>query len=209
MFSEERVYETELQRLIDEKGGVTIKSLAAVFNLPSQRIYTVAKQPKEGEVYDAKVYNWEAIEKFLVRRLGQEGYPQTLEEVVDRAVEIDAELKANDGRKSGNRAASAVVTMIEVDGKTIPVRRYINFEMTDEGHNLVVLKKDPAVYKMIFQTRSHTVLRPVSDMEGTFASDEVKVLSNASVNHKGYGPVNNEAGILERFSGEFETDEVE
>lgn len=202
MFSEEKVFCTEIERLINEKGGVTIKSLAAVFGLPSQRLYAVAKQPKDGEVYDAKVYNWEAIEKFLVRRLGQEGYPQTLEEVVDKAVEIDAELRANDGRKGGNRTGGHTVEIIEVDGAKIPSRKYDNFEMTEDGHNLVVLKKDPNVYKMIFQTRSHTVLRPVSDKEGTFASERIKVVTNATFNQRGCGPVINETEIEMRFSGE-------
>lgn len=203
MFSEERVYETKIQELIDEKGGVTIKALAAVFNLPSQRLYTVAKQPKDGEVYDAKVYNWEAIERFLERRLGQEGFPATLEEVVDRAAEIDIELKANDGRKGGHRGAGNPIEMIEVDGNKVPTRKFDNFEMKEDGQNLVVLKRDPNVYKIIFQTRSHTVLRPVADREGTFSSELIKVITNGTFNQKGCGPVNNEAGIEMRFSGEY------
>lgn len=191
---------TTLQTLMSEKGEVTLKALAAVFNLPSQRIYTVAKQPKDGEVYDAKVYNWEAIEKFIVRRLGQEGFPSTLEEVIDQALEKDAEFKEQDGRK-GRRGTA--LEKIEVDGKLIPVRKFTNFEKSEEGVTLLVLKRDPNVYKIVFQTRSHTVLVPVSDREGTPVGDLVRVLTNGMLNLKGFGPVNNEQGIDMRFSGEF------
>ena len=194
--------ETKIQALMAEKGEVTLKALAAVFNLPSQRIYTVAKQPKEGQVYNAKVYNWEAIEKFIVRRLGQEGFPQTLEEVIDQAIIKDAEFREADGRKASNRGTIAG-KKIEVDGKMIPERKYVNFEMTEDGANLIVLKKDPNVYKMVFQTRSHTVMVPVSDREGTVAGDLVKVITNGMLNQKGCGPVNNEQGIEMRFSGEY------
>lgn len=191
---------TTIQTIMSEKGEVTLKALAAVFNLPAQRIYTVAKQPKEGQVYDAKVYNWEAIEKFIVRRLGQEGFPSTLEEVVEQALVKDEEFKAADGRKS---RGGVVVEKIEVDGKMIPARKYTNFEMAEDGITLLVLKKDPNVYKIVFQTRSHTVLVPVVDREGTVESDLVKVITNGMLNIKGCGPVNNEQGIEMRFSGEY------
>lgn len=197
---------TVIQALMAEKGEVTLKALAGVFNLAPVRIYSVAKQPKEGVVYDAKVYNWEAIERFITRRLGQEGMPATLEEVIDRALVIDAELKEADGRRAANRGTTGG-KKIEVDGKMIPERKYVNHAMLDaEGNptnNLVVLKKDPNVYKMVIQTRSHTVLVPVSDREGTVCSDFVKVISNSMLNMKGMGPVNTEQGIEKRFSGEF------
>lgn len=197
---------TRIEAIMQEKGEVTLKALAMVFNLPPQRIYSTAKQPKEGVVYDAKVYNWEAIERFLNRRLGQEGMPTTLEEVVERALEIDAQLKEADGRKSANRGTVAG-EKIEVDGKMIPKRKYTNFEMLDEEGNetgnMIVLKKDPHVYKMVYQTRSHTVLVPVSDVNGTVAGDLVKVITNGMLNMKGFGPAGTAQGIEMRFSGEF------
>ena len=51
----------DILEIMESKGTPTLKAIAAVFDLPNQRIYSVAKQPKEGEVYDAKVYNWDAI----------------------------------------------------------------------------------------------------------------------------------------------------
>lgn len=206
MSKEVKGFETQLQSIMSEKGEVTLKAIAGVFNLPAVRLYSVAKQPKEGVVYDAKVYNWEAIEKFVTRRLGQEGFPATLEEVIDKAIEIDIQLKEADGRRAANRGTSGG-EKIEVDGKLIPKRKYTNFEMFDEEGNetgnLVVLKKDPRVYKMIYQTASHTVLVPVSDVNGTICSQDVKVISNFMLNLNGFGPAGTAQGIEDRFSGAF------
>ena len=58
-----------ITEIMEAKGTPTLKAIAAVFDIPTQRIYSVAKQPKEGEVYDAKVYNWDAITRFIERRL--------------------------------------------------------------------------------------------------------------------------------------------
>ena len=43
-----------ITEIMNTKGTPTLKAIAAVFDVPTQRIYSVAKQPKEGEVYDAK-----------------------------------------------------------------------------------------------------------------------------------------------------------
>ena len=197
---------TSIEAIMQEKGEVTLKAIAGVFNLPAVRLYAVAKTPKEGVVYDSHVYNWEAIEKFVNRRLGQEGFPATMEEVIDQALIIDAELKAADGRRSANKG-TAGNKKIEVDGKMIPERKYSNYEMYDaEGNetgNLIVLKKDPNVYKMVYQTMSHTVLVPVSDVNGTIASQDVKVISNFMLNLRGFGPAATAQGIEMRFNGEF------
>lgn len=193
-------YETRIEAIMAEKGEVTLKAIAGVFNIPAVRVYSVAKQPKEGVVYDSHVYNWEAIEKFVSRRLGQEGLPATLEEVIDQALIIDAELREADGRRAANRGYTGK-KQIEVDGKMIPERRYSNHEI--DANELVVLKKDPEVYKIVYQTRSHTVLVPVSDREGTIKSNMVKVISNFMINQRGMGPIGNAQGIDMRFSGEF------
>lgn len=196
-------FTNQIEAIMAEKGTPTLKAIAAVFDLPPVRIYTVAKTPKEGEVYDAKVFNWDAIEKFVSRRLGQENTPATLEEFVDVALVKDAELKEADGRRAANRGISSV-KQIEVDGKMIAARRYTNHEMYNEDGtetgNLVVLKKDENVYKIVYQTLSHTVLVPVADMAGTVASQDVKVISNTMLNMKGLGPVMTQQLISERLA---------
>ena len=114
--------------IMETKGNPTLKAIAAVFDIPTQRIYSVAKQPKEGEVYDAKVYNWDAIERFISRRLDADKGLATLEDVIDAALVKDAEFKEADGRRSANRG-QGTNQKIEVDGKAVAVRKYKNFEM--------------------------------------------------------------------------------
>ena len=187
-----------IKEIMEVKGTPTLKAIAEVFGLPSQRIYSVAKQPKEGEVYDAKVYNWDAIERFITRRLNDE-LPD-LDAVIDAALAVDVELKERDGRRSSNRG-TPVVQKITVDGKEIPVRKYKNFEM-DEGV-YVCLRKDANVYKIVLQTLSHTCLRPVGP-DGEFCSETVKVISNSMLNMRGIGPSAIEDAMTKRWNGEFE-----
>ena len=200
-------YTNNIEQIMEQKGHPTLKAIAAVFDLNPVRLYSVAKQPKEGVVYDAKVYNWDAIERFINRRLDADKGLATLEDVIDAALIKDEELKASDGRRSSNRGeGSAWNAKIEVDGQMIAKRRFANFEM--ENGCLVTLKKDPEVYAIVLQTASHTVLRPVIcaekiDGEHAFKGNDVKVISNGMLNMKGTGPSALQASIKERFSGEY------
>lgn len=201
-------YTNNIEQIMEQKGQPTLKAIAAVFDLNPVRLYSVAKQPKEGVVYDAKVYNWDAIERFINRRLDADKGLATLEDVIDAALIKDEELKASDGRRSSNRGeGSAWNAKIEVDGQMIAKRRFANFEI--ENGCLVTLKKDPEVYAIILQTASHTVLRPVICAEKNeageyfFKGNDIKVISNGMLNFKGTGPSGLEASIEERFSGEY------
>lgn len=185
----------ELQKVMEEKGTPTLKAIAQVFNLPAVRLYSVAKQPKEGEVYDAKVYNWDAIQRFVMRRLDPDSEIATLEDVITKALELDEQFHLQDGRRSANRGSS--IKTAEVDGKIIQLRKFSNFEA--DADMLVCLKKDPRVYKIVYQTISHTVLVPVKNFEGEVASQDVKVMSNTMLNHKGIGPGAIEEEIKARF----------
>lgn len=187
-----------IQTVMESKGAPTLKAIAKVFDIQAVRLYSVAKQPKAGEVYDAKVYNWDAIEKFVIRRLEPAKGLYTIEDVIDRALLIDVELQAQDGRHS---RATGTNKKVEVDGKLIPIRKFKNFEA--ESNMLICLKKDKAVYKIVYQTLSHTVLVPVSDSIGTIASQDVKVISNGMLNFKGVGPATIEEGITKRFDGTY------
>lgn len=201
-------YTNNIEQIMEQKGMPTLKAIAAVFDLNPVRLYSVAKQPKEGVVYDAKVYNWDAIERFINRRLDADKGLATLEDVIDAALKKDEELKASDGRRSSNRGeGSAWNAKIEVDGQMIAKRRFANFEK--ENGCLVTLKKDAEVYAIVLQTASHTVLRPVicaeknEDGEYFFKGNDIKVISNGMLNFKGTGPSALEASIEERFSGEY------
>ena len=201
-------FTNNIERIMEEKGMPTLKAIAAVFDLNPVRLYSVAKQPKEGVVYDAKVYNWDAIERFINRRLDADKGLATLEDVIETALVKDEELKASDGRRSSNRGeGSAWNSKIEVDGQMIAKRRFANFEQ--ENGCLITLKKDPEVYAIVLQTASHTVLRPVICAEKSdsgeyfFKGNDIKVISNGMLNMKGTGPSALEASIEERFSGEY------
>lgn len=193
---------TNIQAIMEELGDVTLKAIAHVFNVPPNRLYSVAKQPKEGEIYDAKVYNWEAIERFCVRRLDETKGYGSLEDVIKLAKEADEEFKLNDGRRA--RGGSATIEMIVVDGKEIPKRKYDSFEMS--SGNPVCLRGDNNVYKIVLQTESHTVLVPIKNLEGEVASQEVKVVSNTMMNHKGISPMMLQDAIDERFKAAEDTD---
>ena len=188
-----------IQEVMEVKGTVTLKAIAEVLGVPSQRIYSVAKQPQEGVVYDAKVYNWGAIERFVTRRLDPEKGLATIEDVIDAALIVDAELKEKDGRRSANKGS--IVEKITVDGKEVPVRKYKNFDM--ETNVPVCLRKDPCVYKIVLQTLTHTVMRPIG-ADGEFCSETVKVISNSMLNMRGIGPSAIEDAMTKRWSGEFE-----
>ena len=188
-----------IQEVTEVKGTVTLQAIAEVLGVPSQRIYSVAKQPQEGVVYDAKVYNWGAIERFVTRRLDPEKGLATIEEVIDAALIVDAERKEKDGRRSANKGS--IVEKITVDGKEVPVRKYKNFDM--ETNVPVCLRKDPNVYKIVLQTLTHTVMRPIG-ADGEFCSETVKVISNSMLNMRGIGPSAIEDAMTKRWSGEFE-----
>lgn len=201
-------YTNNIEPIMETMGQPSLKAIAAVFDLNPVRLYSVAKQPKEGVVYDAKVYNWDAIERFITRRLDADQGLATLEDVIVAALEKDKELQANDGRRSANRGTgSAWNAKIEVDGQMIAKRRFANFEM--ENGCLVTLKKDAEVYAIVLQTASHTVLRPVLCAEKNeageyfFKGNDIKVISNGMLNMKGTGPSGLQESIDERFSGEY------
>lgn len=195
-------FTNNIEKIMSELGTPSLKAFAAVFDLNPVRFYSVAKQPKEGVVYDAKVFNWDAIERFIARRLDADQGLATLEDVVKAALAKDEELKANDGRRTTRGEGTGYGEKIEVDGKMVAKRRFANFEM--ENGQLVTLKKDAEVYAIVLQTASHTVLRPVNSADPTdFKGNDVKVISNGMLNFKGTGPSALEASIKERFSGEY------
>ena len=189
----------DILEIMEAKGTPTLKAIAAVFGIPTQRIYSVAKQPKDGEVYDAKVYNWDAITRFIERRLDADKGLATLEDVIDAALLKDEEMKQSDGRRTANRS-TGVKQKIEVDGQLVAVRKYTNFEMS--AGVPVCLRKDANVYAIVMQTLTHTVLRPINQ-DGSFASETVKVISNGMLNMKGAGPASIEDAMAKRFSGEY------
>lgn len=196
---------TKIEALMATMGQPTLKAFAGVFDLNPVRFYSVAKQPMEGVVYDAKVFNWGAVERFITRRLDAEKALGTLEEVITAALEVDKQLQANDGRRSTRGEGGTYGKKIEVDGKMIAERRFANHEMS--AGLFVAMKKDARVYAIVLQTLSHTVLRPVKTNKAgpdfDFDGNDVVVISNGMLNFKGIAPSALDKALEERFSGEY------
>jgi len=188
-----------LQSATSLLGEPSLKAIAAVFDLNPVRIYTVAKQPKEGEIYDRNVFNWDAIHRFVEKRLDAEKGLVTFEDVVRKALELDEEFKASDGRKRSSSGAKPK-NFIQVDGKAIPERRFPNYEQSADEP--VALKGDASVYRIVMQTQSHTILRPV-DESGAFIGERLEVASNGKLNWKAARPDELKKAVADRFSGEY------
>lgn len=184
-----------LEDIMAERGIPSLKAIALVHDLPPVRLYSVAKQPKEGEVYDAKVYNWDAVARFIQRRFDAEKGFTSFEQVIDAAMAMDEELKGTDGR----RTRGTKVEKVEVDGKLVAQRKHPSFEI--EAGMSVVLKGDDNVYKIVYQTVTHTVMIPV-EADGTVISPDVKVISNGMLNYKGVGPADLDEAIKANFAAQ-------
>lgn len=197
--AEEAVQTVELEKLMEKMGTPTLKALAHVHDLQPVRFYTVAKQPREGQVYDPRVYNWEAVQRFIERRFDAEDAKfSTLEEVLKAALEADEKLKLEDGRRGGKSGGAKIETFeVEVKGekKEIQKRKYPSLEK--DANQPVVLKNEDHVYKIVFQTRTHTVLVPV-DEKNEPINDDIVIKSNLMLNLHAVPPASLEKEIQER-----------
>lgn len=203
MSTEVAVKETEalqIEALMEKMGTPTLKALAHVHDLPPVRLYTVAKQPREGQVYDPRVYNWDALQRFIERRFDAEDAPfKNLEDVIAAALKADEELKLQDGRRGGRSGGTKVETFeVEINGekKEIQKRKYPSLEK--DAEQFVALKKDDNVYVIVYQTRTHTVLVPV-DAQKNPVNDEIIVKSNLMLNLHAVPPTALEKEVKERF----------
>lgn len=138
----------------------TLKAIAAALDVPQQRIYSVAKQPKAGEVYDANVYNWDAIDRFIQRRLDADKGIATVADVINQALALDLEFKTNDRRKGVRATTKANITL--ADGSSIPARKK-EIAVGD----LIMLRKDkkPEVFTVVMLTETHAVLQVAGSPE--------------------------------------------
>lgn len=185
---EENVY--KLPAIMENMGEPSLKAISIALGLNPVRIYSVAKTPKEGEIYDAKKYNWEAVERFCVKRLSADKGYATLEELIELSLKLDVELQSSDRRRT---TGVSTKEMIVVDGRDMPARKFANFEADYAGElphpagvHCVLLKKDNNVYGIVHQTRGYTVLQPIGE-DGEFCKETIKVLSNTMLNLQGFG----------------------
>lgn len=151
----------------------TLKAMAAVFGLNPQRLYAVAKTPKEGEIYDARVYNWDAIEKFILRRLSDD---MSMEAFVEAAIAKNEELASQDGRK-GPRISDAERYVKYSDG-LMPRRKYD----ISEGSKILLKKDKKNVYVVVLVSDTHVVIAPEN------YPTEYKVFANWTFNSNVISP---------------------
>lgn len=161
-----------IQSLCAEGAHPTLKAIAMALEVPQQRIYSVAKQPKAGEVYDANVYNWDAIDRFVTRRLDADKGLATHEDVIRKAQELDVELKQKDGRR-GSRGKAHADIILE-GGKSMPGRK---FELTEGQKVMMRGEVAPTVYEVKMFTDTHVVLQAEN-------SPLLSCYSNWTVNQK-------------------------
>lgn len=150
----ERNLTLEAINTVCEGTAPTLKAIAAALDVPQQRIYSVAKQPKAGEVYDRNAYNWDAIDRFVTRRLDPDKNIGTHEEVLALAVEKDKLFKTSDGRR-GTRATTKDELVLP-DGSGMPARKK---ELSLGQEVMLRQDKEPIVYAIILLTETHAVLQ--------------------------------------------------
>ena len=156
----EPVKELNFLDVMGDRPQPTLRAIAEVFGVPQQRIYSVAKQPVAGQVYDAKVYNWGAISKFISKRIGKEGDEfATMEDVYNAAMAKDEELGASDkrrGSRTGGTGSSKV--MIDLgDGKEMPARR----KEIAVGDHISLKRYEGVDFEVVYLTDTHVVLQVV------------------------------------------------
>lgn len=169
----------------------SMQSLALVMGMPTTKLIAVAKEPIDGS--PATGINWTSLTTFCNQWIASPDnlYCATMDDLIREALERDAKL----GDKRGVSR-----NMVEVDGQFIQRRKASMFEMGDTNESLICLAGEQEVYKMVYQTLSFTVLRAVNP-DGSFATEDVRALSNKTLNAKCVHPFRMKDEIAKRFGG--------
>ena len=177
---------------------VSLKAFALALDIPATRLYAIAKRPIIGQVYDPNAKNWDAINEFLTTKVtAPEATITSLEALVEVAVEKEKWMAEN----TTARVATGS-NLIDVDGGKMPKRKAAMFDMGSEQESLICFKHDAGVYKMVYQTLGYTAIRQVNE-DGTFAKEEIRVVSNSTLNTKCVPPTSMAQAIADRFSGAY------
>lgn len=184
----------------DVNGGeeVSLKAFALALDIPATRLYAIAKRPIIGQVYDPNAKNWDAINEFLTNKVtAADATITSLDELVLVAAEKEKWMAEN----ASTRVATGS-NLIDVDGGKMPKRKAAMFDMGSEQESLICFKHDAGVYKMVYQTLGYTAIRQVNE-DGTFAKEEIRVVSNSTLNTKCVPPTIMAQSIADRFSGAY------
>lgn len=184
----------------DVNGGeeISLKAFALALDIPATRLYAIAKRPIIGQVYDPNAKNWDAINEFLTNKVtAADATITSLDELVLVAAEKEKWMAEN----ASTRVATGS-NLIDVDGGKMPKRKAAMFDMGSEQESLICFKHDAGVYKMVYQTLGYTAIRQVNE-DGTFAKEEIRVVSNSTLNTKCVPPTIMAQAIADRFSGAY------
>jgi hypothetical protein len=149
----------------------SLKAMAMTLEVKPVRIYQVAKTPVEGQVFDPRVYNMDAVEGFIGRRLSADKGYGTFDEFIDKAIQVDETIKANDGRRS---TGSSEGKFIQVGEVLVPVRR----REYNIGDKILIKGEESAEpYEIVYMSDTHLVLKQES-------APTLRLMSNWLVNIK-------------------------
>ena len=177
---------------------ISLKAFALALDIPATRLYAIAKRPIIGQVYDPNAKNWDAINEFLTNKVtAADATITSLDELVLVAAEKEKWMAEN----ASTRVATGS-NLIDVDGGKMPKRKAAMFDMGSEQESLICFKHDAGVYKMVYQTLGYTAIRQVNE-DGTFAKEEIRVVSNSTLNTKCVPPTIMAQSIADRFSGAY------
>jgi len=177
---------------------ISLKAFALALDIPATRLYAIAKRPIVGQVYDPNAKNWDAINEFLTAKVSA---PDATITSIEELVKVAAEKEKWMAENATARVATGS-NLIDVDGGKMPKRKSAMFEMGNEQESLLCFKHDAGVYKMVYQTLGYTAIRQVNK-DGSFAKEEIRVISNATLNTKCVPPTTMKQAIDDRFSGAY------
>lgn len=189
------------------EGEPSIRALAVALNTSPNKFYAIARQGVPGAVYDPNATNWEALTEYVSKKYGTniaaEGEaPIVFNNTYEYAVAVVAAMKYLEENANVRGIGIAGANLIDVDGGKMPKRKSVTMEMGNEQQSYLCFKGDAAVYAMVYQTLGYTVVREI-DKNGEFAKEELRVLSNSTLNTKIVPPNTLPDAIEKRFSGAY------
>lgn len=138
----------------DRERQPTLRAIAEALEVPAQRIYGVSRQPVKGKEYNPDEPNWDAIDRFVKRRLDPDKGLNTLEDVVQRALERMVELAATDGRRRSTGGVKRELILLP-DGSTMPARK----KTLEVGQRVMFRNDKPEIYMIMLVTESHVCVQ--------------------------------------------------
>ncbi len=152
---------------MEEHGYPTLRAIAEVLDVPLYRLYKETSKNKD----DGK---WNVVENFINTRLSYE-YPNA-NDVIDSALRIDA---SNKEFASQIKSRMKDVSVIIDNGEMYPARDNQDAVVG----SIVLIRYDPALYNIVYQSKTHSVLQEINDL-GETVSEKLYCFSNSTLNNR-------------------------